>query len=135
MLRGSSRSDHMEVRDDLGLVVLPELHDLAAKVEVRHKGLVLEPLTSEGGLHSAVDDVQDGGVFVSAAISGHHRVLEQLQGDRALEIRGGGLRNGVLLLGEEASHQLLDFLGLGLQCELGDVTVVVRRCPHFMLSC
>ena len=34
--RCSNLLDHLEVRDDRELVVLPELHDLAAKVEVRH---------------------------------------------------------------------------------------------------
>ena len=135
MLRGSNRSDHMEVRDDLELVVLPELHDLAAKVEVRHKGLVLEPLTGEGGLHSAVDDVHDGGVFVGAAISGHHRVLEQLQGDGALEVRGGDQVQVLVLLPQEVPDRLLDPLGPDLHRELHDVMVVVRRCLHFMLSC
>ena len=115
--------------------MLPELHDLAAKVEVRHQGLVLEPLTNEGGLHGASDDVQDGVVFVGVAIRGHHRVLEQLQGDRALEVRGGDQVQVLVLLPQEVPDRLLDILDPNLHSELHDVEVVVMRCLHFMLSC
>ena len=120
--------DHLEVRDDLELVVLPELHDLAAKVEVRHLGLALEPLTSEGGLHGALDDAQDGVVFVGVAIRGHHGVLEQRQGDRALEVRGGVKVQVLVLLPQEVPDRLLDLLD-------PDREVVVMRRLNFMLLC
>ena len=59
----------------------------------------------------------DGVVFVGVAIRGHHRVLEQLQGDRALEARGGDQIQVLVLLPQELLDRLLDRLGLEIDDE------------------
>ena len=79
-----------------------------------------EPLASDGGLPGASDDVQDGVVFVGVAIRGHHRVLEQLQGDRAFEVVGGDQVQVLVLLLQEVLDRRQDPLGPDLHRELHD---------------